>query len=78
MKDQLRKDVASWREGRADGGTRGATELSVAVLRGESLHTALTPMRQGLAQLFAKLAALDAELSSTAVAPAQPSKRKAG
>ena len=33
MKDQLRKDVASWREGRADGGTRGATELSVAVTR---------------------------------------------
>jgi len=56
------------------------TQLSVAVLRGESLHTALTPMRQGLAQLFAKLAALDAELSSssTAVAPAQPSNRKTG
>ena len=33
MKDQLQKDVASWREGRADGGTRGATELSVAVTR---------------------------------------------
>ena len=33
MKDQLRKDVASWREGRADGSTRGATELSVAVAR---------------------------------------------
>jgi hypothetical protein len=33
MKDQLRKDVASWREGRTDGSTRGATELSVAVTR---------------------------------------------
>jgi hypothetical protein len=33
MKDQLRKDVASWREGRADGSARGATELSVAVTR---------------------------------------------
>jgi hypothetical protein len=33
MKDQLRKDVASWREGRTDGSTRGATELSVAVAR---------------------------------------------
>ncbi len=33
MKDQLRKDVASWREGRADGSTRQATELSVAVTR---------------------------------------------
>ena len=33
MKDQLRKDVASWREGRSDGSTRGATELSVAVAR---------------------------------------------
>ncbi|HBK05384.1 MAG TPA: hypothetical protein DDZ81_05910 [Acetobacteraceae bacterium] len=33
MKDQLRKDVASWREGRADGASRGATELSVAVTR---------------------------------------------
>ncbi len=56
------------------------TELTVAVLRGESLHTALTPMRHGLAQLFAKLAAVDAELSSAspAVAPAQPSKRKTG
>jgi hypothetical protein len=32
MKDQLRKDVASWREGRSDG-SRGATELSVAVAR---------------------------------------------
>jgi hypothetical protein len=29
----LRKDVASWREGRSDGSTRGATELSVAVAR---------------------------------------------
>ncbi len=33
MKDQLRKDVASWREGRADGSARGATDLSVAVTR---------------------------------------------
>jgi hypothetical protein len=33
MKDQLRKDVASWREGRADGSNKGATELSVAVAR---------------------------------------------
>jgi hypothetical protein len=33
MKDQLRKDVASWREGRSDGSGRQATELSVAVTR---------------------------------------------
>jgi len=33
MKDQLRKDVASWREGRSDGSARQATELSVAVAR---------------------------------------------
>jgi hypothetical protein len=33
MKDQLRKDVASWREARSDGSTRHATELSVAVTR---------------------------------------------
>ena len=33
MKDQLRKDVASWREGRSDGSARQATELSVAVTR---------------------------------------------
>jgi len=33
MKDRLRRDVASWREGRADGSTRQATELSVAVAR---------------------------------------------
>jgi hypothetical protein len=33
MKDQLRKDVASWREGRSDGSSRQATELSVAVAR---------------------------------------------
>jgi hypothetical protein len=33
MKDRLSKDVASWREGRADGSARGATELSVAVAR---------------------------------------------
>lgn len=33
MKDQLQKDVASWREGRSEGASRGATELSVAVAR---------------------------------------------
>jgi hypothetical protein len=33
MKDQLRKDVASWREGRSEGSGRAATELSVAVAR---------------------------------------------
>jgi hypothetical protein len=33
LKDQLQKDVASWREGRADGSSRQATELSVAVAR---------------------------------------------
>jgi hypothetical protein len=33
MKDQLRKDVASWREGRTEGSNKGATELSVAVAR---------------------------------------------
>lgn len=33
MKSRLAKDVASWREGRADGSSRGATELSVAVTR---------------------------------------------
>ncbi len=33
LKDQLRKDVASWREGRSDGSNRQATELSVAVTR---------------------------------------------
>ncbi len=33
MKDQLRKDVASWREGRADGSNHEATELSIAVAR---------------------------------------------
>ncbi len=33
MKDQLRKDVASWREGRSEGSNRQATELSVAVAR---------------------------------------------
>jgi hypothetical protein len=31
--DQLRKDIASWREGRSDGSARDATELSVAVTR---------------------------------------------
>jgi hypothetical protein len=33
LKDQLQKDVASWREGRSDGSARQATELSVAVAR---------------------------------------------
>jgi len=33
MKDQLRKDVASWREGRSEGSSRDATDLSVAVAR---------------------------------------------
>lgn len=33
MKDQLRKDVASWREGRADGSTARETELSAAVAK---------------------------------------------
>lgn len=33
MKDQLRKDVASWREGRSDASGRAATELSVAAAR---------------------------------------------
>jgi hypothetical protein len=33
LKDQLQKDVASWREGRADGSSRQAAELSVAVTR---------------------------------------------
>lgn len=33
LNEQLRKDVASWREGRSDGSARQATELSVAVAR---------------------------------------------
>lgn len=33
MKDQLRKDVASWREGRADGSLAREAELSVAVAK---------------------------------------------
>jgi hypothetical protein len=33
LNEQLRKDVASWREGRVDGSARQATELSVAVAR---------------------------------------------
>lgn len=33
LKDQLRKDVASWREGRSEGSTRQTTDLSVAVAR---------------------------------------------
>ncbi|HEX4366563.1 MAG TPA: hypothetical protein VH023_07020 [Rhodopila sp.] len=33
MKNKMAKDVASWREGRSDSSSRGATELSVAVTR---------------------------------------------
>lgn len=33
LKDQLQKDVASWREGRSEGSARGAATLSVAVAR---------------------------------------------
>jgi len=33
IRDQLRKDVASWREGRADVSARQATDLSVAVAK---------------------------------------------
>ena len=33
LKDQLRKDVASWREGRADGSTAREGELSVAIAK---------------------------------------------
>jgi hypothetical protein len=33
LKDQLRKDVASWREGRANAATKESTELSVAVAK---------------------------------------------
>ena len=33
MKNKLGKDVASWREGRADGSARQATDLNVAVKR---------------------------------------------
>jgi hypothetical protein len=33
MKDRLRKDVASWREGRTDGSPAKAAELSVAVAK---------------------------------------------
>jgi hypothetical protein len=33
MKNQLQKDVASWREGRSEGSGHQATELSVAVTR---------------------------------------------
>jgi len=33
MKDQLRRDVASWRDGRSDASSRHATDLSVAVAR---------------------------------------------
>ncbi len=41
------------------------TALCVAVLRGEDMATALLPMRRHLAQLFAKLTVLDADLSAT-------------
>ena len=33
LKDQLRKDVASWREGRADSSSRPSTELSAAIAK---------------------------------------------
>ncbi len=33
MNDRLRKEVASWREGRVEDSSRQATELSVAVTR---------------------------------------------
>lgn len=33
MNDRLRKEVSSWREGRSDGASREATDLSVAVAR---------------------------------------------
>lgn len=33
MNDRLRKEVASWREGRVDDSSRQATDLSVAVAR---------------------------------------------
>jgi hypothetical protein len=33
MKDQLRKDVASWREGRADGSGAREGEVSVAIAK---------------------------------------------
>ncbi len=33
MNDRLRKEVSSWREGRSDGTSRQATELSVAVTK---------------------------------------------
>ena len=41
------------------------TALSVAVLRGEDTRAALMPMRQHLAQIFAKLAVIDAELTAS-------------
>ena len=50
------------------------TALCVAVLRGEDMRSALMPLRRDLAQMFAKLSVLDAELSQAA-APAQ---RQAG
>jgi hypothetical protein len=33
LKDQLQKDVASWREGRSEGSAQAATALSVAAAR---------------------------------------------
>lgn len=49
------------------------TALSVAVLRGEDVRSALMPLRRDLAQVFAKLSVLDAER-----ADATPSHRQAG
>ncbi len=48
------------------------TALSVAVLRGEDVRGALMPLRRDLAQVFAKLSVLDAELSQ-----ATPARRQA-
>jgi hypothetical protein len=50
------------------------TALSVAVLRGQDVATALMPLRRDLAQIFAKLAVLEAERS----AAARPAHRRAG
>lgn len=49
------------------------TALSVAVLRGEDVRSALMPLRRDLAQLFAKLSVLDAEMTD-----AVPAQRQAG
>jgi len=50
------------------------TGLSVAVLRGQNLTATLTPLRRDLAQLFAKLSVLDAELAPQS----RPAQRQAG